>query len=97
MSDWYTINLQGVKKKVQKAATRKKCQILYKWVNGISNHLYFSAQSGGGDGKLTRAIWDSILNHVTDIHLGHGPLYPQCQHGDLSDEPREWIIHGISN
>ncbi|KAK8761720.1 hypothetical protein V5799_027013 [Amblyomma americanum] len=47
---------------------------------------------GSGDGDLTNAIWKSILNHVQDIHSGHGKVYDGCQHGDLL--PRKWIYAG---
>ena len=63
-------------------------------MKGISNHLYFCAISSGGDGPLAKAKWLSILNHTINIHTHDSNLYPACIHGDLSEEPREWIEPG---
>ena len=38
-------------------------------------------------------MWKSLLNHVADIHEGHGSLFPRCQNGPLEDD-REWIKKG---
>ncbi len=37
--------LQGLSKKIVKAAKEKGCEILLYWVKGIRNHLYWSAMS----------------------------------------------------
>ena len=84
--------LSGVKKKVEAAGKRKGCAILCDWSQSISNHLYFCAASSGGDGELLEQKWCSLLNHVVDIHEGHGSRYPKCQHGQLDD--RAWIKKG---
>ena len=57
-----------------------------------SNHLYWCAASSNGDGELVLKKWLSILNHVTDVHDGHGELFPSCEHGYLAD--RDWIRRG---
>lgn len=36
--------------------------------------------------------WTSILNHVADIHEGHGEKFPKCTHEPL--EHRMWITKG---
>ena len=54
--------------------------------------MYWCAASSGGDGELVQQKWLSILNHVTDVHEGHGDKFPRCQHGQL--EPRDWMIKG---
>ena len=56
--------------------------------------MYWCAASSGGDGVLVQQKWLSILNHVTDVHEGHGEKFPRCQHGQL--EPRDWMIKGKS-
>ena len=83
----------GVKKKVEAAGKRKNCAVLCDWSQSISNHLYFCAASSQGDGELLEQMWRSLLNHVVDIHEGHGNRYPKCQHGELED--RAWIKRGI--
>ncbi|WAR21223.1 hypothetical protein MAR_015197, partial [Mya arenaria] len=46
----------------------------------------------GRGGSMIAAKWTSVVNHVQDIHTGHGDLYQQCTHGPL--EPREWLKKG---
>ena len=62
------------------------------WAHSISNHLYWCAASSGGDGEELKTKWLSILNHVADIHEGHGDKYPRCEHGPLDD--RQWMLPG---
>ncbi|WAR08788.1 hypothetical protein MAR_018746 [Mya arenaria] len=51
-----------------------------------------AASSQGEEGSMIAAKWTSVVNHVQDIHTGHGDLYQQCTHGPL--EPREWLKKG---
>ncbi|XP_064639563.1 uncharacterized protein LOC135495074 isoform X3 [Lineus longissimus] len=83
----------GVKKKMDNIAKKYKlCRILAKWSQSVSNHIFWCAASSNGNGDLVEAKWLSILNHVADVHDGHGDLYPKCLHGPLED--REWIKKG---
>ncbi|MES9883742.1 MAG: hypothetical protein ABW185_23060 [Sedimenticola sp.] len=82
----------AVKKKVEAAGKRKGCEILCQWSPSISNHLYFCAAFSNGNGELLVEIWTSLMNHVADVHDGHGLLYPSCQHGELDD--RLWLKRG---
>ena len=66
--------------------------MLCNWSQSISNHMYYCAAESNGNGEMILQMWQSILNHVVDIHQGHGPLYPRCRHGELED--REWIKKG---
>lgn len=36
--------------------------------------------------------WLSILNHVVDIHEGHGNNFTECEHDQLVD--RAWMKEG---
>ena len=54
--------------------------------------MYYCAAESNGNGELLQQMWSSILNHVVDIHEGHGSLYPKCQHEQLDD--RAWIKKG---
>lgn len=83
---------KSVKKKIEAISKRRNCSILAHWAQAISNHLYWCAASSDGNGDLVLAKWLSILNHVCDIHSGHGELYNDCMHGLL--EPRLWIQVG---
>ncbi|KAJ8310419.1 hypothetical protein KUTeg_012284 [Tegillarca granosa] len=53
----------------------KRCLALLmeeEWARSISNHIYWCAASSNGDGDLVRDKLVSILNHVTNMHEGHG-------------------------
>ena len=78
---------------METASKRKNCDVLSRWSQSISNHLYFCAAASNGNGELLVEMWKSMLNHVADIHEGHGSLFPRCQHGPLEDD-REWIKKG---
>ena len=71
------------------AGKKSGCKLLLDWAQSICNHVYWCAASSSGNGELLKAKWLSVLNHVCDIHDGHGNLFPRCEHGPL--EPRLWI------
>lgn len=82
----FFMNIQEVK------GQKKSCQILSDWSRSISNHLYWCAASSNGTGEMVLQKWQSILNHVANIHHGHGDQFQKCQHGPL--EERAWIKQG---
>ena len=48
------------------------------------NHLYWSAAStADGEGNVIVAKWQSVVDHVLNVHHGHGELFPECAHGEL--------------
>ena len=47
----------------------------------------------GHEKELKKEKWLSVLNHMCNIHAGHGNLFPNCAHGDIDE--RDWIIKGI--
>ena len=73
---------------------KKGCEIVGRWARSISNHMYWCAATSDGDGEMVQQKWFSILNHVANIHEGHGDKFPKCEHGDL--EEREWIKKGMN-
>jgi solute carrier family 8 (sodium/calcium exchanger) len=82
----------GVFKKLEASGKKKKCKQVGDWARSVSNHLYWCAASSEGDGELVLEKWLSVLNHITNIHDGHGKLFPSCLHGELED--RDWIKKG---
>ncbi|KAL3890946.1 hypothetical protein ACJMK2_003215, partial [Sinanodonta woodiana] len=54
--------------------------------------MYWCAASSCGDGEGVQQKWFSILNHVANIHRGHGDKFLQCEHEQLDN--REWIKYG---
>ncbi|XP_062582679.1 uncharacterized protein LOC134252712 [Saccostrea cucullata] len=83
---------KGIYKKLEAVSKKKNCEIVGDWARSISNHTYWCAMSSGGDGELVYQKWCSILNHVCNVHEGHGAEFPRCEHGDLED--RLWIRRG---
>ena len=79
----------GVFKKLETSGKKKKCKQVADWARSVSNHLYWCAASSDGDGEMVSEKWLSILNHITNVHEGHGERFPKCLHGELED--RDWI------
>lgn len=83
---------KGIYKKLESSGKKKMCDKLLEWARSISNHIYWCAASSNGDGDLVHDKWVSILNHVTNVHEGHGGKYARCQHDQLDD--RNWMKRG---
>ena len=43
--------------------------------------------------ELVLAKWQSVVNHVTNVHTGHGPLFNDCAHPPIDPaQPRKmWL------
>ena len=84
----------GFSKKLQKAASERGCFAIHGWTRSIMNHMYWSAVSTPDDeGELRIAKWRSVVNHIQNVHEGHGDLFPECAHGELQgkDGKKRWI------
>ena len=46
-----------------------------------------------GNGHLMLVKWESIVNHVQNIHEHDGQLYTECAHGTLEGRERQkkWL------
>ena len=84
----------GVYKKLEAAGKKKGCQKVKAWARSISNYMYWCSASSGGDGELVKKKGLSILNHITDVHEGHGDKFPRCAHDEIED--RDWMKKGRS-
>ena len=83
----------GVRKKLEALAKERDCGDLQPWIQSIINHLYWSAVSSRDDPKGTiLAKWQSITNHICDIHSGHHELFPRCLHKNIE---RNWLKNGM--
>ncbi|XP_060077692.1 uncharacterized protein LOC132557213 [Ylistrum balloti] len=85
---------KGLKKKLTAISKDKDCDALTPWIKSISNHLYWvAASTPSADPSLMMEKWQSVANHVQNIHEGHGSLFEKCCHGDLSGRERQkkWI------
>ena len=87
-------NVIGVSKKLEAAAKEKGCQLIKEWQQSIVNHLYWSAASTDiGNGKVVRAKWESLMNHVVNRHTDHGPIFSHCEHPPIPvEQQRRWFI-----
>nr|XP_014347367.1 PREDICTED: uncharacterized protein LOC102352328 [Latimeria chalumnae] len=83
---------KGLTKKISKAGNKSGFQILKWWSHSISNHMYWCTSTSGGVQELVAHKWLSIINHVANIHTGHGTRFPACEHGDIGEQ--SWIEEG---
>jgi hypothetical protein len=35
------------------------------------------------------AKWESVDNHIHNVHEGHGHLFPACAHGQLEEDDQK--------
>lgn len=84
----------GFTKKVEALAKLKGCENVRPWIKSLSNHMYWcAASSEDQSGDLVVAKWQSVGNHLQNVHTGHGELFPKCQHDDLGAEraKKKWL------
>ena len=82
----------GVFKKMETSDKKKKCKQVADCARSVSNHLYWFAASSDEDGEMVSEKFMSILNHITNVHEGHGERFPKRLYGEL--EERDWIKKG---
>ena len=89
-----------ITKKLTKKAKAKNCGQLYPWIQSISNHLWWAAQTCNGDAKLLVDKWKSIVHHISNVHEWDSDpkaLFPKCVHPTLSPEElrsKKWLRLG---
>ncbi|KAJ4919623.1 hypothetical protein JOQ06_023020 [Pogonophryne albipinna] len=75
---------KGISRKLESLAKQKECDAIKPWIRSVVNHLYWSAVSTeSGHGDLVAEKWMSVINHIQNVHEGHGDLYPSCSHAAL--------------
>ena len=78
----------------------RDCQDLVQWTKSIVNHLYWVPSSTPEDDEddMKWEKWSSILNHMQNIHAGHGNHFQRCEHEDLDPDTRQkrWLRPGES-
>ena len=93
----HTLDLSGIGKKIDALAKQKDCDTAGLWRRSIVNHLYWvAATAPEGNEDMLEEMWKSVTNHIQDIHIGHGDLFPECAHGALDEEEgnKEWLEPG---
>ena len=94
--DFDTLNMAGIGKKLDALAKIKDCSIISKWKQSITNHMYWSAGSTqDNDGDMIVAKWESVVQHVQNVHTNHpNHLFPSCVHDPLEEDDEreiEWL------
>lgn len=86
-----------MKKKLFALSKEKDCSDVSPWIKSMVNHMYWTAASSANlNEDLILAKWQSISNHIINIHDGHSTLFPSCQHDDLEGRERhkKWLKPG---
>ncbi|KAJ4940324.1 hypothetical protein JOQ06_026632, partial [Pogonophryne albipinna] len=66
---------KGISRKLESLAKQKECDAIKPWKRSVVNHLYWSAVSTeSGHGDLVAEKWMSVINHIQNVHEGHGDL-----------------------
>ena len=88
--------MSGIGKNINALAKQKDCEQAGLWKKSIINHIYWSAASTpNGNPEVIATKYKSIMNHVIDVHTGHGhEEYDTCAHEPVLDPPRVWLKPG---
>ena len=87
-------------KSVTKKANSKHYEQLYPWIQSISNHSRWAAQTCNSDAILLVDKWKSIVHHISHTHeWGSNPkaLFPKCVYPALPPEEqcsKKWLRLG---
>ena len=94
---------KSITKKLTKQAKGKNCVQLYPWIQSISNHLWWAAQTCKGDANLLVEKWKSIVHHISNVYewdSDPNALFPKCVHPTLSSEEqrsKKWLRLGSAS
>ncbi|KAF4514207.1 UNVERIFIED_CONTAM: hypothetical protein B566_EDAN019252 [Ephemera danica] len=83
---------KSIAKKIDSVA--RKLPLLSAWKSSIINHLWFCAKSCNSNAELLVEKFQSVLNHVRNIHYWKdGKLVHKCEHGPLDETERKkkWL------
>ena len=59
---------KSIKKKLHKKSKSKSMEALRAWIPATSNHLWWCASTCGGDTILLKEKWQSVAQHVCNVH-----------------------------
>ena len=91
---------KGVVKQLTQKGKLKHCERLLLWMQSISNHLWWAAQTCNGDAQLLTEKWTSIVYHISNVHEwdgGEGSVFNKCVHPTLPPEEqrsKKWLRSG---
>ena len=79
---------------------QKHCEQFLPWIQSISNHLWWSAQTCNGDAQLLTDKWVPIIHYISNVHewVGiKGSQFTKCVHPTLTSEEqrsKKWMRSG---
>ena len=91
---------KGIVKQLTQKGKLKHCERLLSWIQSISNHLWWAAQTCNGDVQLLTEKWTSILYHICNVHEwdnGKDSVFNKCVHPTLPIEEqrsKKWLRSG---
>ena len=91
---------KGVVKQLTQKGKLKHCERLLPWIQSISNHLWWAAQTCNGDAQLLTEKWTSIVYHISNVHEWNGgkdSKFNKCVHLTLPIEEqrsKKWLRSG---
>ena len=91
---------KGIVKQLTQKGKLKHCEWLLPWIQSISNHLWWAAQTCNGDAQLLTEKWTSILYHICNVHEwdnGKDSVFNKCVHPTLPIEEqrsKKWLRSG---
>ncbi|KAM7286366.1 uncharacterized protein ISCGN_030188, partial [Ixodes scapularis] len=72
--------------KLRAASKRPQNKDLKRWMEKVTNHVYWCAAIGNGDGQVVLDAWKTITRHIINVHDGHEGSISRCMHGPLHNK-----------
>ena len=87
---------KSIKKALVKAAKKKDCDIINKWIKSIINHFWWSCLNCSGEFNQLKERWISIIFHISNRHKWVGyEHFHRCVHPKLkAKRSKKWIKEG---
>ena len=81
---------KNIRKKITAIAKKSSCKELGPWGKSITNHLWWSSASCGGDEIVLREKWCSILFHVQNKHNWTScSKFHKCEHKQITKKQQK--------
>lgn len=84
---------KSLKKQLHIAAKASDCEDIAKWIRSVCTHLWWAAETCGGDSDLLVEIFHSISFHAANVQQWSTRKYfHHCEDGEfLPEESRAWL------
>ncbi|KAK1158465.1 hypothetical protein AOXY_G23400, partial [Acipenser oxyrinchus oxyrinchus] len=88
---------KAIGKDITKLATKLLCKEVAQWKRSIINQIYWIAKSSNVNADMIHDKWRGIINHVQNVHTGHGKYFTTCAHPpiDAQSHDKVWLTPGI--